>query len=121
MAAIVRFVIPVVNGTTAVPAAAEAKRTGYWMLGSNGQVFAFGDAQRHGDQAGGVPSVDLEPTPSGAGYWILGDAGAIDAFGDAQGRLVIDRLPPLDRDEEARACRPPPRATACGCSLPRGG
>ena len=101
LVAMVMFVIPVVNGSAAVPAAAEANRSGYWMLGSNGKVFAFGDAQRHGDQAAGLRSVDLEPTPSGDGYWILSDAGAIDVFGDARGRLVIDRLPSLDRDEEA--------------------
>ena len=115
LVAMVTFVIPVVNGSTAVPAAAEANRSGYWMLGSNGQVFAFGDARELGDQSSvltinpsfrGSPvkrheSVDLEPSASGDGYWILSNAGSIDAYGDARGRVFIERPATLNPDEEA--------------------
>jgi hypothetical protein len=109
--------VPFVNGTSAVSATASeaTDRSGYWMLGSDGAVFAFGGAQHHGDQAGvlranpsfrGSPdrrheSVDLEPSPSGDGYWILSNAGSIDAFGDARGRVFIDRPPVLGPAEDA--------------------
>ncbi|HEY3239021.1 MAG TPA: glycosyl hydrolase, partial [Acidimicrobiia bacterium] len=52
------------------PGVVETPRSGYWMLGSDGKVYAFGDAQAHGNAplAGaspiGVVAVDVEPTPS---------------------------------------------------------
>ncbi|MDQ3947145.1 MAG: phytase, partial [Actinomycetota bacterium] len=60
-------------------------RSGYWMLGSAGKVFSFGDAQSHGDAPVTRPAraVDLEPTPSGNGYWVSDDRGAVFAHGDA--------------------------------------
>ena len=109
--------VPFVNGTSAVSATTfeATNQSGYWMLGSDGAVFAFGGAQHHGDQAAvlrtnpsfrgspnkGHESVDLEPSPSGDGYWILSNAGSIDAFGDARGRVFIDRSPALNPAEEA--------------------
>ncbi|HYH48150.1 MAG TPA: hypothetical protein VEG38_01250, partial [Acidimicrobiia bacterium] len=73
------------------PAPANAVRpvavgaAGYWMLGADGAVYAFGDAGRFG--AASVPAgraaVDLEPTPSGRGAWVLDDTGAVTPFGDA--------------------------------------
>jgi hypothetical protein len=65
-----------------------ASRSGYWMLGSDGKVYPFGDAKGHGDApiAGttiGVVAVDVEPTPSGAGYWIVDSTGRVFTQGDA--------------------------------------
>ena len=67
------------------PAPAPSSRSGYWMLGSRGKVFAFGDARSLGDVgiASGAEAVDIEPTPSGEGYWVLDDRGGIHARGDA--------------------------------------
>jgi hypothetical protein len=59
---------------------------GYWMLGEDGAVYAFGAAANYGDarsQVGTAHAVDLEPTPSGLGYWIVDDLGRVFAFGDA--------------------------------------
>jgi sugar lactone lactonase YvrE len=64
-------------------------KSGYWMLGEDGKVFAFGDARSatFGDASGQIPSgakaVHIEPTPSGKGYWINDDKGGVYAFGDA--------------------------------------
>ena len=57
-------------------------RSGYWMLGSTGSVYAFGDAPHRGAPAG-VPTTNLAATPSGAGYWVVSAGGAVRAFGDA--------------------------------------
>jgi hypothetical protein len=58
---------------------------GYWMVGRDGKVYAFGDAKKWGELAGPIPFpvVDIEPTASGDGYWIVDDRGTVDAFGDA--------------------------------------
>ncbi len=71
---------------------------GYYMLGSDGGVFAFGDAAYWGsiqqllnDTLGGVlatewlnaPIVGIVPTPSGLGYWLVAADGGVFAFGDA--------------------------------------
>jgi len=61
---------------------------GYWMLGSGGHVYGFGDAADHGNAEGslapGARAVHLEPTPSGNGYWIVDSAGRVTPAGDAQ-------------------------------------
>src|SRR5207253_10015266 len=51
-------------------------KSGYWMLGNDGKVFAFGDAQQasFGDASGlisgGAKAVHIEPTPTVKGYWL---------------------------------------------------
>ena len=71
--------------------------SGYWMLGSRGDLYAFGAAVNRGN-AGPLPpsvsAVDLEPTPSGAGYWVLTNDGNVRVFGDARalGGVVPGRL-----------------------------
>ena len=65
-------------------------RSGYWMVGSDGTVYAFGDAESYGN-APTVSAVDVEPTPSGNGYWVVDDLGRVFAFGDAVGRGNVDR------------------------------
>jgi hypothetical protein len=72
--------------TTTTPAVPPTpNRNGYWMVGADGKVYAFGTAQKFGD-AGITPgsqAVDLEPTPTGSGYWVVDDAGGVAALGDA--------------------------------------
>jgi hypothetical protein len=74
---------------TADPGAQPAGvgQSGYWMITSRGEVFAFGDARPlGGDQpCCGAQRVDIEPTRSGNGYWILDASGAVVPKGDAQG------------------------------------
>ncbi len=60
---------------------------GYLMAGSDGGIFAFGDAQFHGSMGGqhlNAPIVGLAATPDGEGYWLVASDGGIFAFGDAQ-------------------------------------
>jgi glucose/arabinose dehydrogenase len=96
---------PPSGGTTTTTAPGNAspvpplqRRTGYWMVGSDGVAYAFGDAKHHGNAATGS-AVDLEPTPSGNGYWIVDDRGRVFAFGDAvlRGSVDRDRLVPGEK------------------------
>ena len=98
---------------------APSGRSGYWLLGSNGAVYPFGDAAALGDasatlastilpaaigtaagpvggSSGTARAVDLESTPSGQGYWILDTAGRVHPFGDAPhfGDVVASGLAP---------------------------
>src|SRR5205807_2883810 len=72
---------PASGGATTVPG-----RSGYWMLGNDGKVFAFGDAKSMGDAASALPAgtkaMHIEPTPTANGYWIVNEDGAVYAFGD---------------------------------------
>ncbi|HUP87566.1 MAG TPA: S8 family serine peptidase [Acidimicrobiales bacterium] len=80
---------PATSPTTSPPPVAPPparKRSGYWMVGRDGAVYAFGDAAYHGAPSGlarGVEAVDLEPTPSLDGYWVVTNLGQVHAFGDA--------------------------------------
>jgi hypothetical protein len=60
---------------------------GYWMVASDGGVFAFGDAGYHGSLGGqplAAPVKGIEAAPDGAGYWIVGGDGRVAAFGSAR-------------------------------------
>lgn len=60
---------------------------GYWMVGADGGVFAFGDAPYEGSLPGDGISVHdivgIAATPDGGGYWLVGADGGVYAFGDA--------------------------------------
>ncbi|HEY5172480.1 MAG TPA: S8 family serine peptidase [Acidimicrobiia bacterium] len=65
-----------------------SKGNGYWIVGPDGSVRAFGRAQFYGDvqQSGGAfPGgiVASARTPTGGGYWLAAANGAVLAFGDA--------------------------------------
>ncbi|HEX2040863.1 MAG TPA: hypothetical protein VHF47_14150 [Acidimicrobiales bacterium] len=73
-------------------------RSGYWMLGAKGSVYAFGDARHLGDApVGAATAVDIEPTPSFDGYWVVDDAGRVFTFGDAPYAGAVNALPPEER------------------------
>lgn len=61
---------------------------GYYILASDGAVFAYGDAVfrggRGGDDVENAPFVTMKLTPSGEGYWLVGADGGIFAYGDAK-------------------------------------
>jgi hypothetical protein len=60
---------------------------GYWMLGLDGGIFAFGDAQFYGSTGSmslNKPIVGMAPTSDGKGYWLVASDGGIFSFGDAQ-------------------------------------
>jgi GH25 family lysozyme M1 (1,4-beta-N-acetylmuramidase) len=59
---------------------------GYWLVGADGGVFAFGDAVFKGGMAGkhlAQPVVGITCTPSGQGYWLIAADGGVFTFGDA--------------------------------------
>jgi hypothetical protein len=60
---------------------------GYFMVGSDGGVFAFGDAQFEGSCPGiggcSGPAVAVAPDASGRGYWLVTSTGHVYTFGDA--------------------------------------
>jgi hypothetical protein len=75
-------------------------RAGYWMVGSDGVVYPFGDARLLGHApVGAAVAVDLEPTPSGNGYWVIDDTGQIFSYGDAvfHGGVSRGRLLPGEK------------------------
>jgi len=75
---------PATNGITKVVALANTSHgDGFWALGSDGKVGAFGGLGTFGDAAGKGVAADMVATASGAGYWILLANGGIYPFGDA--------------------------------------
>ena len=61
---------------------------GYWLVGRDGGVFAFGGAQflgslPHRHIVPVAPIVGIASTLDGNGYWLVGSDGGVFAFGDA--------------------------------------
>ena len=88
--------VPVV-GKTVQDMAPTPTGKGYWIFGSDGAVFAFGDAKTYGSVAGrSIPGkiIGGAGTASGKGYWLLGSDGSIYPFGDAVnfGRMTTSAL-----------------------------
>jgi hypothetical protein len=67
------------------PAPAPAPH-GYWLVGSDGGIFTFGNAQFYGS-TGNVklnrPVVGITVTSNRGGYWLDASDGGVFAFGDA--------------------------------------
>ncbi|HKN89322.1 MAG TPA: hypothetical protein VJ622_03500, partial [Acidimicrobiia bacterium] len=58
---------------------------GYWLVASDGGIFAYGGAAFFGSPSGTARGsiIGLAPTPTGNGYWLVGTDGAIYNFGGA--------------------------------------
>ena len=60
---------------------------GYFMVASDGGVFAFGDAKFAGSCPGiggcAGAAVSVMPDHTGNGYWLVTSSGHVYAFGDA--------------------------------------
>ncbi|MCP4960129.1 MAG: matrixin family metalloprotease [Actinomycetia bacterium] len=72
-------------GTTFVDIVYTPDETGYWIVDSDGKVFAV-DAPHHGDLPAlhaGETAVALAPTRSGNGYWLFSTLGRVFTYGDA--------------------------------------
>ena len=66
--------------------AATPTGQGYWEVGSDGGIFAFGNAPFLGSMAGKhlkAPVVGIAATPDGKGYWEVASDGGIFSFGTA--------------------------------------
>ena len=60
---------------------------GYWLVATDGGIFAFGDARFYGSTGAihlNQPIVGMASTPDGSGYWLVATDGGIFAFGDAR-------------------------------------
>ena len=60
---------------------------GYWMVGSDGGIFSFGDARYFGSMGGAPlvrPIVGMASTADGGGYWLVASDGGVFSFGDAR-------------------------------------
>jgi hypothetical protein len=60
---------------------------GYWLVASDGGIFAFGNAGFYGSMGGqplNRPIVGMASTPDGGGYWLVASDGGIFAFGNAR-------------------------------------
>jgi hypothetical protein len=67
--------------TVPLPPQIAAPRAGYWMLGSDGHVYNFGNAGRLGNSSGSP--VAMAARLDGTGYWVVDTAGNVRAFGTA--------------------------------------
>src|SRR5947208_1606896 len=68
-----------------MPATPDGK--GYWLVASDGGIFAYGDARFFGSMGGqhlNQPVVGMAATPDGGGYWLVAADGGIFSFGDAR-------------------------------------
>jgi hypothetical protein len=66
--------------------AATHDGNGYWLVGSDGGIFAFGDAAFHGSTGGlklNAPVVGMAATADSGGYWLVGSDGGVFNYGDA--------------------------------------
>ncbi|HWE55517.1 MAG TPA: hypothetical protein VG435_08385, partial [Acidimicrobiales bacterium] len=58
---------------------------GYWLVASDGGIFAFGPGARFFGSTGNVnlvqPIVGMTATASGQGYWFVAHDGGVFAFG----------------------------------------
>ena len=60
---------------------------GYWLVATDGGIFAYGDAGFYGSLGGtplNSPITGMVPTPTSNGYWLVASDGGIFAFGDAE-------------------------------------
>jgi len=78
-------IVPPPSGCTSNCTPVPSGKSGYWMLGEDGKVFAFGDSTVMGDAVGRISgkAVHIEPTPNYGGYWINDERGGVFAFGNA--------------------------------------
>ncbi|HET7487299.1 MAG TPA: hypothetical protein VFJ85_05175 [Acidimicrobiales bacterium] len=70
----------------ASPDGATTCGRGYWLAGSDGGVFTFGDARYFGSTGNlrlNRPIVAMAATPTRAGYWLVASDGGVFTFGDA--------------------------------------
>ena len=76
--------------------AATPNGGGYWLVGADGGVFAFGNAKFYGSMGGknlNKPIVGIAASQDGNGYYLVASDGGIFSFGDAKfyGSLGSDR------------------------------
>ena len=74
------------SAATPPPPPPPPSHDSYWLAGSDGGLFAFGNARFYGSMGGqplNQPIVAMAATPDGGGYWLMARDGGVFAFGDA--------------------------------------
>ncbi len=87
-----------VSGESAATAVSIANSEGYWLLGRDGGVFSFGNAEffgSTGDLTLNAPVMSMATTPKKDGYWLLARDGGVFSFGNVDfygstGDLVLN-------------------------------
>ena len=77
---------PAPSATAAEVVVATPSGNGYWLVATDGGIFAYGDAGFFGSLGAtplNKPITGMVPTPTGLGYWLVASDGGIFAFGDA--------------------------------------
>jgi hypothetical protein len=72
---------PPTTHPTNPPSTSPSQASGYWMLGTDGAVFPFGNAPRLGSAPG--PAVAITTRADGKGYWTVDARGHVSHFGTA--------------------------------------
>jgi hypothetical protein len=78
---------PIAAGTLPSTPPGQAPTAGYWLVASDGGIFAYGNAGFFGSTGAmrlNQPIVGLARTASGNGYWLVASDGGIFSFGDAR-------------------------------------
>jgi hypothetical protein len=86
-ALVVALVAGVLQGGALRAAGPAPTPRGYWLVASDGGIFAHGDARFFGSTGAirlNQPIVGMAATPSGNGYWLVATDGGIFSFGDAR-------------------------------------
>ena len=89
----------------------STSQSGYWMLGADGHVYAFGSATDFGSASD--PAVALAARRDGAGYWIVDRLGNVHGFGE---RPTTVGIRPCSRARASRRSRRRRAGTATGSS-----
>ncbi len=66
--------------------AAKHDGDGYWLVGSDGGIFSYGDAGFFGSAGAlrlNAPIVGMAAAPDGGGYWLVARDGGVFNYGDA--------------------------------------
>src|SRR4051812_21939613 len=65
--------------------ASAATGQGYWFVGADGGVFAYGSSVSKGSTGGSVPDpvTAIAATSDGEGYWLTSSTGTVYIFGNA--------------------------------------
>ena len=72
---------------TPAPSSSSSPEQGYYLVGADGGVFAFGDARFYGSASGvhlAASIVGLVVTQDAGGYWLVGADGGVFTYGDAE-------------------------------------
>ena len=81
-----RLGLPVLQFPVRLGIARTPSGNGYWIVQTDGEVYAKGDAPFLGSMAGTPLTkrlVGIAATTTGRGYWLVGEDGGIFTFGDA--------------------------------------